>query len=99
MKCQNRKILLFIGIRFLLVELGLSDATAVKPTFVTDKVGAYTVSLVVSDGVVNSPLDTVTINAVNTAPADNAGSDQTAGVGDTVTLNGSGSSVMPTVIR
>ena len=70
----------------------LSNTSAVKPTFVTDKVGAYTVSLVVNDGVVNSPSDTVTVNAGNTAPTANAGSDQTAGVGDTVTLNGSGSS-------
>jgi hypothetical protein len=44
----------------------LSSVTAVKPTFAADKAGSYTLSLVVSNGTVNSSPDAVLIKAVNT---------------------------------
>ncbi len=65
--------------------------TSIKPTFVVDKSGDYVVRLMVKDGIVNSAPATVTITTTNTAPVANAGPDQAATVGSTVTLNGSGS--------
>ena len=47
--------------------------------------------LVVNDGQLNSPPDTVTINTANSAPIANAGPNQTTVLGRTVQLNGSGS--------
>jgi len=72
----------------------LSDPGAVMPTFLADVAGVYSADLVVNDGTENSPADSVTITASvgNTAPVANAGSDQSVTTGDTVTLDGSGSS-------
>jgi len=69
----------------------LSDPTAAKPTFVVDKPDSYEVQLVVNDGKADSAPDYVLINTENSPPVANAGPDQTAKVGDTVGLNGSGS--------
>lgn len=69
----------------------LSNATAAKPTFLADKAGQYVAQLIVNDGIVNSTPATVTISTANTAPVANAGRNQTAAVGATVTLDGSGS--------
>jgi hypothetical protein len=71
----------------------LSNPAAVQPTFVADVAGAYTLQLIVNDGQVNSPPDTVIITAAtgNLPPVANAGLDQSVAVGQTVTLNGSGS--------
>ena len=41
----------------------LSNVAAVQPTFVADVAGSYTVQLIVNDGQVNSPPDTVIITA------------------------------------
>jgi len=72
----------------------LSNVAAVQPTFVADVAGSYTVQLIVNDGQVNSPPDTVVVTAAagNLAPVANAGPDQAVTVGTTVTLDGSGSS-------
>lgn len=48
---------------------GLSDSTAVSPTFTPDLDGAYVISLVVNDGTVDSDPDTVTITAASEADA------------------------------
>ena len=70
----------------------LSDPTAVKPTFVVDEFGVYTIQLIVNDGTVDSAPDTVVISTINSAPAANAGPDRTIHAGVTVDLDGSGSS-------
>ena len=71
----------------------LSSATVVMPTFVADRAGDYEVQLVVNDGKLNSTPDTATITTTggNTAPVANAGPDQSVQMGETVMLNGSGS--------
>jgi hypothetical protein len=73
-------------------QASLSGPTAVNPTFVVDVPGTYIAELVVNDGKANSAPDSVTISTENTAPVAKAGPGQTAGVGDTITLDGSGSS-------
>ena len=70
----------------------LSDPSSDSPAFLVDRPGTYTAQLIVSDGSASSAADSVTVTTVNTAPAANAGPDQTAPVGSTVSLNGSGSS-------
>ncbi len=70
----------------------LSDPTAVMPTFVVDALGTYEVQLIVNDGQVSSAPDTMTVTTVNSPPVANAGADQTVGVGQTVSLDGSVSS-------
>ena len=62
----------------------LSDTKAVKPGFEVDVAGSYTVQLIVNDGTVNSEPDTVTISTENSAPAANAGAEQSVRVNDTV---------------
>ena len=73
----------------------LSDPTAESPTFTApDEAATLVFSLTVNDGTVNSAPDTVTIGVepANVAPTANAGTDQAAETGETVTLDGSGSS-------
>jgi hypothetical protein len=72
-------------------QAALSDPTAVNPTFDVDKFGTYVAQLIVNDGDMNSAPDSVTIDTENSAPVADAGLDQTASVGDTVILDGSGS--------
>src|SRR6185312_8647871 len=70
----------------------LSDASAVKPTFLADKPGTYVVQLIVNDGTVDSVPATATITTQNSPPVANAGANQTVFVGSTVILDGTASS-------
>jgi len=69
-----------------------SDPTAVNPTFTLDKRGTYVLSLLVDDGLSTSAPDTVQVSTLNSPPVADAGPDRAAFVGDTVTLDGTGSS-------
>ena len=71
--------------------VSLTNPNAAKPTFIAPgTVGDYTFQVLVSDGSLTSTASvTVTVRA-NTAPTANAGADQAVTVGDTVTLQGSG---------
>jgi hypothetical protein len=70
----------------------LSNASTPAPSFVADVAGNYSVQLVVNDGTTSSSPATVTISTVNSAPVANAGTNQTAKIGATVQLDGTGSS-------
>ncbi|NNE59135.1 MAG: DUF11 domain-containing protein [Hellea sp.] len=78
----------------------LSSSTAASPTFTTPTLGTntpetLTFSLVVNDGTLDSPADTVdiTINNVNETPLADAGPDQpSASEATVITLDGSASS-------
>ena len=69
----------------------LTNASAVNPTLFLDLPGNYVAQLIVNDGSSNSSPSTVAITGANTAGLANAGPDQSVPVGNTVTLNGSGS--------
>lgn len=67
------------------------NPTDVRPSVRIDRAGLYRLRLVVSDGVASSASDDVEISTRNTAPVAQAGTDAHAALGDTVTLDGSGS--------
>jgi hypothetical protein len=68
----------------------LSDETSATPSFVPDLTGEYEVELAVSDGLVDS--EPVTLTILAEGPVADAGDAQLdVGVGETVTLDGSGS--------
>jgi len=69
----------------------LVGETDVRPTVIVDVPGTYVVQLRVNDGHTDSPPDTVVISTQNSAPVADAGADQTAVIGSTVTLDGSAS--------
>lgn len=69
----------------------LSDATALAPAFLVDRPGTYAMDLVVDDGQISSDPSRVRVSTVNSAPVARAGADQRAKVGDTVYLDGTGS--------
>ncbi len=70
----------------------LIDPTSVTPNFTIDGFGQYVVQVVVHDGTVASVADTVVIDTLNSPPVAAAGADTAGQVGQTITLNGSGSS-------
>src|SRR5687768_17149872 len=69
----------------------LSNAAAVRPTFVPDVAGSYDVHLIVSDGTLDSAPSVVRISTINSAPTANAGLNQTAPVGASISLSGAAS--------
>lgn len=69
----------------------LDDPSAVRPTFVVDVAGSFIVALIVSDGLLSSAPDTVMLTTADTAPTADAGPDQRAALGASVTLDGSAS--------
>jgi hypothetical protein len=72
----------------------LAGANTAQPTFTPDVAGDYTIRLTVNDGNSGTSSDTVTVSTQNRnqPPVANAGPDQSVAVGQTVQLNGTGSS-------
>jgi hypothetical protein len=70
----------------------LQNAASLAPAFVADVPGTYVAQLVVNDGALDSAPDTVMISTTNSVPTADAGADQTVVAGETVVLDGSGSS-------
>jgi hypothetical protein len=71
------------------------DPTAAAPSFTPDLPGAYVLSLVVSDGTLDSAPDTAVVTApapANAPPVADAGPDTAVTVGIAVALDGTGSS-------
>lgn len=69
----------------------LSNADTTTPAFVADVRGEYVIQLVVMDDTMQSTPDTVVVSFENVKPVADAGTSQSVYIGDTVTLDGSGS--------
>ena len=77
-----------------LTDTDISDVFTATPSFTPDVDGVYVLGLGVTDGTdygTDSIVITVTPNATNTPPVADAGADQTVALGDTVTLDATGS--------
>src|SRR5665647_579646 len=72
----------------------LTNSSSAKPAFTADFAGAYVATLIVNDGKVDSPPDSVsvTVSVDNAAPVASAGLAQNVATGALVTLDGSASS-------
>lgn len=70
----------------------LSDTTSVNPSFTAKTSGEYLLTLVVSDGELQSTVDEILVTIVNTPPVANAGMDMNFPRNSIVTLNGGDSS-------
>ena len=69
----------------------LNDPASATPSFTVDQSGAYTVTLLVSDGLLTSEADLVIIATDNSAPVANAGPDHSVRAGTIVPLDGTAS--------
>ena len=69
----------------------LSNPTSVMPTFIADQPGTYTAQLIVNNGFESSQPATTNATDSVSPPVANAGTPQTVNAGQTVQLNGSGS--------
>lgn len=67
----------------------LTNATSVTPTFVVDKIGNYTLQLIVNNGTLSSAPSQITVSDVYTPPTANAGTNQRVQVESVVQLDGS----------
>lgn len=70
----------------------LSNAGAVQPGLVIDVAGSYEVELIVNDGNLASPPDTVVVSTLNSAPVARPGNSRAVALGALVQLDGSLSS-------
>ena len=70
----------------------LSNASAVQPGLVIDVAGSYEVELIVNDGNLASPPDTVVVSTLNSAPVARPGNSRAVALGALVQLDGSLSS-------
>ncbi len=66
-------------------------SVSVKPSFIADVEGDYVLELVLTEGSRTSVADWVVISTANSAPRADAGPDQAVGIGQSVILDGSGS--------
>lgn len=77
-------------------QTALTGTSTATPSFTPDVPGEYVVQLVVNDGQIDSPADTVVVTATsantNSAPVADAGVDRNVSVQSPVQLDGSGSS-------
>ncbi|BBL76617.1 PKD domain-containing protein [Methylomagnum ishizawai] len=69
----------------------LSDPASAQPSLTPDQPGNYQIQLLVTAGNAASDPANLTLTVANPPPVADAGGDQTAGVGDTVYLDGSAS--------
>ena len=78
----------------------LSAPAIIRPTFVADVAGVYSVALIVNDGTSDSAPDSVSITAsekpvaLNALPTANAGPNQIVSIGSTVILTGADSAAV-----
>ncbi|WP_299968755.1 PKD domain-containing protein [uncultured Roseobacter sp.] len=70
----------------------LSGAGSAAPQLTLDRPGTYVIQLIVNDGQVSSTADTVTVTTINSRPVADAGEGLEAFAGQTIELNGLGSS-------
>ena len=71
----------------------ITSVTSAAPQFTADLAGTYTITLIVNDGKVSSPVSSVTVVAsvTNSIPVANAGMNQNVQLGTTITLDGTAS--------